>query len=169
MKVARRVQWNRGLTLIELVISIGILVILFGLVTLNLNGTQHSATLVTTVDVFLTDLSHQQLKAMVGDTEGAGSLVTYGIHFDSGKYTLFRGAYDSLATSNFAVTLPTTQQITTTFPSNEVVFDKGSGEVTCFINATCDSTTSKVTFKDSTTGEQKTIQLNKYGVVTGVN
>jgi len=155
---------NAGFTLIEILITSAVMLILLGLSTLNFSSIQRKTTLSATVEVLLADLGQQQIKAMVGDTEGRPSTDTYGIHFLSASYTLFYGTYSLANASNFLVTFPSGQQATTTFSNSDVIFQKGSGEI---VNYT--ATQSAITLRDTTTGEQKVIQLNRYGVVTGVN
>jgi hypothetical protein len=106
---------------------------------------------------------------MIGDTEGRTDSDTYGIHFDTNNYSLFHGTYSAGAASNFLVDLPNTHQVTTTFPNARIIFSQGSGDVSCFIDLTCNSSTSIIRIVDTVTNEQKEIHINKYGVVTGIN
>lgn len=155
---------QKGFTVIELMLTMSIFAILTGIITLNLNTAQHNATISTTVETLLTDLNQQQIKAMVGDTEGRTEADTYGIHFGTTTYTLFYGTYSATETTNFSINLPTVQQVTTTFPNDEIIFLQGSGEIAGY-----DADTDTIVVQDIVTGEQKTIELNQYGVVTGVN
>jgi hypothetical protein len=134
-----------------------IFLILAGLGTINLAGAKQQASLSTTVDTLVSDLREQQLKAMVGDTEGSGSgsASNFGIHFGTTNYTLFRGTY---GTGNFIVNLGDQMQVGT--PGTEVVFTKGTGEI---------GGTFQVTLKDVSNSNTKTITLNRYGVVTVIN
>ncbi len=155
---------NAGFTLIEILIALAVMLILLGLTTLNFTSIQHKTTLASTIEVLLADLGQQQIKAMVGDTEGRVATDNYGIHFISTGYTLFYRSYSATDAANFSVTMPTGQQVIASLPESEVIFQKGSGDI---VNYT--ATQSAVTLRDTTTGEQKVIQLNRYGVVTGVN
>src|SRR5882762_7656724 len=120
---------NRGFTLVELLLSIAIFAILVTVVTLNLNTAQQNTSIVSSVDPLLADLSQQQIKAMVGDTEGRLALSDYGVSIASSSYTLFFGTYSATESSNFSVNVPSNQQLTTTFPSSQIIFIKGSGEI----------------------------------------
>lgn len=141
--------------------TMGIFAILAGFATLNLVNVQHKSSLNATLDVFIADLKEQQLKAMVGDTEGSGIISDYGIRFNTSQYTLFRNTY---GTANFIVNLPPIFTATTEFPNNQIVFEKGSGEISGFTAG--DNT---ISFTDTTSGEQKIVTLNKYGVITGID
>jgi prepilin-type N-terminal cleavage/methylation domain-containing protein len=158
-------SFQKGFSLVELLISVTIFAMLIGIITLNLNTAQHKATISTSLETLLTDLNQQQIKAMVGDTEGRTDADNYGIHFDSTSYTLFHGTYSGSETTNFSIILPTIQQITTTFPSSQVIFQKGSGNVVGFDP----NNENTITLSDTVNGEQKVIELNRFGVVTAVN
>jgi len=155
---------NAGFTLIELLMTMTVMGILLGLTTLNFTSIQRKTTLATTVEAVISDLGQQQIKAMVGDTEGRNILDNYGIHFISTGYTLFYGSYSATNSANFSVTMPTGQQVIASLPNAEVIFQKGSGDIVNYL-----ATQSAITLRDTTTGEQKLIQLNRYGVVMSVN
>lgn len=154
----------KGFTLIELVISVAIFTILLGLILFNLNTARTEVTLSTTVETLITDLNQQQLKSMVGDTEGRTESDIYGISFAADSYTLFHGTYAASESSNFSINLPETQQVTTTFPDDEIIFEQGSGEIVDY-----DEDTDTITVLDTQNGEQRVLELNKYGVVTDIN
>lgn len=144
---------QRGFTLPELVIVIGIITILFGFISINLIHLQRQSYLTTTVDTLVSDLYSQQNKAMVGDTEGRATTDNYGVHFDTNKYSLFHGS--SFSSSDFDVKLD--PSLTFTSVTN-IVFQKGSGEVA--------GAPISVILKDITNTDQKTIQTNVYGAIT---
>ncbi len=160
---------SKGFTLVELLISISIFAILIGVITLNLNTAQRNATISTTLETLITDLNQQRIKAMVGDTEGRSSLTNYGLHFDNVSYTIFNGTYSVSDTANFLISLPSVQTISTTFPSSQIIFAKGTGEVSCFVDATCGSGTNTITITDTTNNQQKVITINRYGALTSIN
>ncbi len=93
---------KRGFTLPELLIVMGVLAILTTLATVNLLRPQHQASTVAAVNILMADIRQQQLKTMLGNTEGS---------------------------NNFNVTLEPPFQVLTTFPNNQIVFQAGSGEV----------------------------------------
>jgi len=141
----------------------GIIAILFGFVSINLIRLQRHSSLTTTVDTLVSDLYSQQNKTMTLDTEGRGTNDDYGIYFETSRYTLFHGpSYPPLDASNFIINLdPSLTFSSITFPSSSVIFSKGSGEVSGFIDGS-----NTITLTDSTNGEQKIIQLNRYGAIT---
>jgi prepilin-type N-terminal cleavage/methylation domain-containing protein len=153
---------QKGFTLPELLITMGIIAILFGFVSINLIRLQRYSSLTTTVDTLVSDLNSQQNKAMTLDTEGRGTNDDYGIYFETSRYTLFHGSvYPPLDASNFIINLdPSLTFSSITFPSSSVIFSKGSGE-TGLVNGS-----NTTTLTDSTNGEQKIINVNKYGSIT---
>ena len=149
-----------GFTLIEMLVVIGILLTLISLTTISLTRIQSRVNLTTTVNDFIADLREQQTRAMVGDTGTGLAPDNFGIHFDANSYTLFEGTYYATGSANFAPSLPSVVQISSTFSGGNILFSKGSGEA---------NSTGSVTFTNTASNEQKTIILNKYGVVTAVN
>jgi prepilin-type N-terminal cleavage/methylation domain-containing protein len=147
----------KGYSLIEVTVVMSLFLVLVTLVSANLFRFQHTSQLSSTVTNFLSDYKEQQIKAMVGDTEGNSTPANYGVHLDSTSYTLFRNTY---GTSNLPISLPSTVTVSTTFSSSQIVFQKGSGEV---------GSTGTITFRDTVNGSQKQVSINKYGVVTAVN
>ena len=118
-----------GFTLIELLVVIGIFTILSGYATINLLKPQTKASVDSATTTLVSDLRSQQLKAMVGDTEGAASAQPHGIFFETNRYTLFKGlSYSPSDSANFVVNLETNVNLTSiTFPSSQVVFSRRSG------------------------------------------
>lgn len=155
---------QQGVTLIEVVFVIGIFLLLTALGTISLQNIQRRENLTTTIDTFIADIKSQQIKSMLGDTSGGVSPNAYGIHISTSNYTVFSGTtYNSGAATNFTPSFPPTVQISTTLPGSNAVFATGSGEL---VNVTVSKT---VTFTDSGTSQQKTVTINRYGVITGVN
>lgn len=156
---------QKGFTIVEVLVVISILIVLIGLSTINLLNAKHQSSLSTSVDTFITDLKQQQLKAMVGDTEGRSTSDNYGIFFGTNTYKLFHGTFSSSDPTNFNVTLGDSIQFSdVTFPGSQIIFLKGSGEVD---NYTSGSST--VTVKDILDNNQRTITVNEYGVITAIN
>ena len=150
----------KGFTLVEVTLVVSLFFILVGLATVNLFNFQHKSQLDATVNSFQADYKEQQIKAMVGDTEGTSASTNYGVHFETTSYTLFRGTYTFGNSANFVVVLPNTVTIATNFSNAQILFLKGSGEV---------SGTGTITLTDTVTAAQKVLTINKYGVITGVN
>jgi len=147
-----------GFTLVELAVVTSIIVALLGFITISLIRSQQAVSLTESEEILLTDLKQQQLKAMIGDTEGRGASDSYGVHFDSNRYVLFHGAvYSSSDTSNSTINLEGNIQFNS--PSYNVIFSKLSGEI---------PTTAIIELQDSTNSKLRKIHLNIYGVVTQV-
>lgn len=135
-----------------------IIITLLGFITINLLRSQQTVSLTSVEEILLVDLKQQQLKAMIGDTEGRAIADSYGIHFDSNRYVLFHGTtYSASDISNVVINLDSNMQFNS--PNYNIIFSKLSGEI---------STASNVILKDTTNGNTKAITINKYGVVTQV-
>lgn len=146
---------EKGYSVIELILMMGIFLTILGIGTINLLNVSKKSSISATVNSFVADFKEQQIKAMSGDTEGQASISDQGIHFETNSYTLFKESY---GTSNFVVNLPSNMQFIN--PNTQIVFKRGSGEITG-INS--------IVIRDTTDGTQKTITVNQYGVITGIN
>ena len=155
-----------GFTLVELVVVMAIFSILSTVITVNLLGVKHQASLNTSVTTLVSDLKNQQLKAMLGDTEGAAENNSYGIYFEPSRYIQFQGSsYNAGDPNNFIVDLDSSLEFKNIiFPSSSIVFSKGSGEISGFIDGS-----NTLTLSNTATPEEKTLVLNRYGVITEAN
>lgn len=154
-----------GITLIEVIIVISIVTTLFGLVFGNILNVRSTTTINTSLTAIIADLKNQQIKSMVGDTEGRSSPDNYGVYISGPNYTLFHGQiYSESESTNFDINADTGYQFTTTFPGSQVIFASGSGEIVNFIE-----NQNTVSIINTRTNEQKTIHINKYGVITTIN
>lgn len=155
--------FSGGYTLPELLITMGIFAILVSLVTINLTYSQQNQTNDTTITTLISDIKEQQLKAMVGDTEGRATPDVYGIYFEANRYTLFHGnTYSASDPTNFVINLNPTLQF---IPINKtLLFLKLSGQVSGY-----SSGANTITLKNTTTNDQKTIRFNQFGIVTQLN
>lgn len=144
---------NAGFTLIELLVSVGILITLFALITINVSPLPSNALQSTNLDTLLADIKSQQTLSM---SDGSN----YGIHFENGSYTMFKGnSFTQGLPSNTVITLDAGIVISNiTFPNNEIIFSSGSGEIAGYV-AGSDS----FTFGSSVTGKTSTVKINKYG------
>lgn len=156
---------NMGFTLIEFLIAMGITAIIVMLISNALLTSSNHASLDTTVGTFMTDLKQQQLKSMVGDTQGVGVNNYYGVYFKTNSYILFNGStYLSTNSANIIVNLPTNIIFSNiNFPSSEIVFNEGSGEVQNYA-----TTSATVTLENTNDSNTDVITINRYGVVTGI-
>ena len=157
---------RRGFVLIELIVVFGMLVVLTTMTMNSVLGSQRNASVTATVDTLIADLRSQQSKAMTGSQQSGINPLGYGIYFESNRYTLFKGTlYSAGDTSNSVVPLdPRVEFSIISLPNNSVVFAAKSGE---FLNYAPSSGAVVVNQMDS--GNSKTIQLNRYGIITSVN
>jgi prepilin-type N-terminal cleavage/methylation domain-containing protein len=145
-----------GFTLVELAVTMGIFATLVGISSISLFNLQHRGTLNSSVSTFVADLKATQLRAMVGDTGSGSGSSNYGIRLQANSYTTFRDTY---GTENVVFNLPTVLEFT--YPGYEIIFLNGSGEI--------QSGSGTVVIRDETSGKQKSVNLNRYGIVTSVN
>lgn len=143
--------------MIELVVVTSIIVILLGFIAISLVRSQQTASLTSVQDLLLVDLKQQQLKSMIGDTEGRAASDSYGVHFDSSQYVLFHGTYSAGETSNSVINLDSNMQFNG--PLSDVIFSKLSGEIPA---------DAIIELQDNTNSQLKRIHLNIYGIVTQV-
>jgi prepilin-type N-terminal cleavage/methylation domain-containing protein len=151
-----------GFTLVEVLIVMGLMAVLITMTTISLIRPQTSASIASTVSQLVNDLKAQQLRSMSGNSGSATSAQANGVYVQSGTYTLFKGStYSAGDADNFAVSVTNGVTLSTTFASTQVVFTKGTGEVTGF-----SAGANTITVTNATSGQTKTITLNRYGVIT---
>ncbi|HKB88061.1 MAG TPA: type II secretion system protein [Patescibacteria group bacterium] len=126
----------KGFTVIELMVSIGILAILFALTTINLGRLPSTTSQSAAIDTLISDIRGQQTQAMAGRT-------AYGIHFDANSYTL--------TPSNFVINLDPGLSFDNS--GQNLTFAAGSGETTPMTFSVINSQVNKTTV----------ININKYG------
>lgn len=165
MNIFSKKQSNQGVTLIELMIALSIFTLLTGLVTVNLSNIYSTSSFEAVSQVLMADLKSQQMKAMLGDTEGRTSPDAYGVYFESNKYILFHGfSYVSSDPYNFPINLDGDLHFSTImFPSSSIIFSPLSGETLGYVNGA-----DTVTLQDDSTGRQKIIQINRLGVISNI-
>lgn len=152
---------KKGFTFIEVVTAMGVVAILFLVSSSNLFRTKHKADLSSAITVFISDTRQQQIKAMSGlGTEEDEAGYAYGISVNGNSYTLFKGlSYQESDSTNRTVSFDNLLEITSSFPSSEIIFATGSGEIVSF-----SSDMNAVYIRNTATNEQKTIQFNRLGV-----
>ncbi len=149
-----------GFTLVEVMVSLGILAALAALTFINLGRPQTTASVTSVVNVLVADIASERQAAMAGDAGSTAAAQPHGIHFENDHYTLFAGAsYDAGDSANYTATLDGSAQLHTTLPGNEVLFDSISGEVHAYDPA-------NNTIAITADGFTKTITLNRLGTVT---
>lgn len=142
-----------GFTIVELMVSMGILAVIFAISTINLSTIIPNTSQSTSFDTLLNDIKAQQTKAMSGNT-------SFGVHFESDKYTLFQGdTYVSGNSSNFDMAMDPTVRITNiNFPGAQIVFLAGSGDISGFVAGN-----DNFSLSNTQTNLVTTIRINKYG------
>ncbi len=151
----------------ELIIVLAIFSALFGITTINLLNTREKTSFTSSLTLLTSDIKQQQTKAMSLSVEGqAVTTSDYGVHFETTTYTLFRGSsYSAADTTNFVIKLADNVAFSAvTLPSRTVIFSRQSGEVSGF-----SAGQNTVTIKNSQNNQQKTIHINRYGLITQVN
>ncbi|HZZ98692.1 MAG TPA: type II secretion system protein [Candidatus Saccharimonadia bacterium] len=154
-----------GFTLVELIITMTIFATLIAITVPNLLGTRNRVAVRSNVGIVVADIRHQQLKAMLGETEGRSTADSYGVHFETSTYTLFHGSsYSAIEPTNAVVPLNEGLQFSNvSLPSSSIIFNKGSGTVAGF-----SSNSHSVTLTNPGNNESVSISFNSYGLVTGV-
>lgn len=132
----RRSKSDSGFTLIEMFLVLGISAVIFSLAAGALIRPQTQSSLDGEILKIVADIKNQQMKSMIGDTEGGGVPQPYGINIQPNQYVLFRGSvYNPADTDNFTVLFPDNVQISAdTLPAGTLVFNRRSGEVSSFIS-----------------------------------
>ena len=158
---------RRAFTLIELIIVIGIVSIFLSIIIVNLLKPVSTSSFATTLDVLVSDLRRQQLKAIQGDSNGTPGLNFHGIYFSSDNYVLFSGpAYQPADPGNIIVPLnPALRFSFINLTNSEIVFASGSGESA---NFTPPATSGDLSLVDIQSGLSKVIVINQYGVVSQI-
>lgn len=153
---------KKGFTVIELMVSIGILTILFAFTTINITRLPSNAAQGASYDRIISDIRSQQTKAMTSYDPALAPVggKSYGVHFESSTYTIFTGTtYSPSDTSNFIVELDPNVTITNvSFPNSQIVFTPGSGDVSGYVSGS-----DSISITNSTNGQEKTLKINKYG------
>lgn len=149
-----------GFTLVELLLAMGIATVIFGISSILLSNLIPRASLNSTHEVLKAEIRQQQLSAMTGKKDGSGQANSYGVLIEQDKYTLFSGSeFSPLPVDSIVVDLPSTISLSTNFPNNVIIFERGNGEISNF-----DPTAKTITIVNSLTGESRNITLNRYGL-----
>ncbi|HAQ02300.1 TPA: hypothetical protein DEP30_00040 [Candidatus Nomurabacteria bacterium] len=156
-------KYNKGFTMLELLIVIVIIGIISSIVLVNLSSFRNEQALRNTaVDIVaLLNKARQNTISSVNSSN-------YSVHFESGRAVLFTGStYSSSNSTNEpidfspVVAIPATGGINISGGGSDITFERLTGGV---INGTIDSTVVLELVSDST--KQKTITISKMGVVS---
>ena len=157
-----------GVTLIELIIVISLLSIILTIGSVNLFRPTEQASLETASTSLTSLLRESQNKATNTDSQGDPASDDYGVHFESDKAILFKGAtYSNGDPANFEVSLPSNITATPNLPCpsppgncNNVVFQRISGEVVNFSGSQ-----NSVCLTEGSSGKNILLGVNFIGVV----
>ncbi|HXK52874.1 type II secretion system protein [Candidatus Nomurabacteria bacterium] len=149
---------DSGFTLIELMLVIGLFAVLSSFVAVNLARPQVTSSVDKNANTIIADIKKQQLDAMVGKYT-SDSTENKGIYFETNSYTLFSGnSYNAEDPNNFTINVEEGTTLTSiNLPSNQLVFEHLSGEISGYISGN-----SSITISHSG-GQSITISLNKMG------
>jgi prepilin-type N-terminal cleavage/methylation domain-containing protein len=151
----------RGFTLIELLLVMALLGTILTLATVNLFKPTAQAKIDSVSADVTAIIREAQNKAINTDTNGEATSNEYGVHFEAGKYTLFKGAvFNPTDPNNFVVAAPQAITIAANLPSNNVVFQRISGEVVSF-----DGARNTVCIRETTLNKTVLLRVNFVGVV----
>jgi len=151
----------KGFTLIELLLVIALFSTILVLATVNLFKPLSSAKIESISSDIVSITLEAQNKAMNTHTQGQVLTSPYGIHFETNKYTLFKGAgFNASDPNNFVVDVPQGIVVSSNLPSNNVVFQQISGEVIGF-----DNSRNTVCLKETSSNKTVLIRVNFVGVV----
>lgn len=154
-----------GYTMIEVALVISLTAALITVATANIATVQHANYLALSKDKLISDLKEQQIKAMVGDTEGRATHDHYSIRIEQSRYILFHGSsYNANDSSNVIITVDSPIQLTTTFANAQIVFSSVTGEIMSYVNGQ-----NTITVTNTSSGQQNILTLNRYGVVVSTN
>ena len=157
--------FHRGFTLVEIIITMALFVSLLALAVPNLLGAHNQVQVRNSIGTILADVRSQQLKAMLGETEGRATSDYYGIHFENTSYTLFHGlSYSAIDSTNGVIPLPGDLRFSTVaLPNASIIFNKGSGAIVGF-----DTNNHSVSLTNPNNNETVSITFNSLGIITGV-
>lgn len=119
-------KYEKGFTFVELVITVSLLLIVLVLSLLSIGTFRQSSDLETETQNILNTLRFAQSRTLASE-----NATRYGVHFETGGFTLFTGAsYSPTSTSNDVNTLSLNLEISSwslTGGGSDVVFDRVTG------------------------------------------
>lgn len=155
-----KVNLEKGFSLVEVLIVVSIFISLLGYSVINLLGSREKSNISSSVQTLISDIKLQQQKSMNGED---AVNTDHGIYFGANNYVLFKGdTYNISDPANFNINLgDNTTFDLVEFQDSVLVFSRGSGEIYNF-----NPLSNSLTLKNSINGEEKTIYINKYGVIS---
>ncbi|OGY22661.1 MAG: hypothetical protein A2126_01585 [Candidatus Woykebacteria bacterium GWB1_45_5] len=150
-----------GFTLIELILVLALLTTVLAVATVNLFKPASQAKIDTVATDVTSILREAQNKAINTDTGGGATSSEYGVHFEADKYTLFKGSvFNPNDPTNFVVDTPQAITIAPNLTSNNVIFQRISGEVLGF-----DDSRNTVCVRESALNKTVLIRMSFVGVI----
>lgn len=157
-----RKHLKTAFTMVDLLLSMGLVTLLLSFSMLNNLRLINKPSLDAAVQKLAADIKAAQNQAMVGDSGSAGATTTWGLYFEAGQYTTFRGTTYLLGdSSNFIVELDPSISLSTTFANSSLVFTRRSGEVEDFVDGA-----NTITLNNTASGQAKTVSVNRFGALT---
>ncbi|HUW21410.1 MAG TPA: prepilin-type N-terminal cleavage/methylation domain-containing protein [Candidatus Bathyarchaeia archaeon] len=150
-----------GFTLIEILLTVGLLAILLGLGTIVFGNFSRQDQLNSTAEKIVSCLSEAQTRTVAGYSLGQAAAFNFGVHFNDSSYTIFPGtAFDPNDVRNQRFELPATLEIKPIFlPLSNIVFEKITGEVRDY-----NPSQNYLILTGKQSGKEKNIIINKLGV-----
>lgn len=147
-------------TLIELILVVLIIAVLTSIVSLTLSNLIPRANLSTTTEILLAEIRQQQSRAMSREKNQYQEASEYGVYIEQNQYTLFSGtSYNPSNSSNLITEIPAPLELSSNFPSQTIIFAKGSGEIINFVDGQ-----NVITVTDTVSNQIKTLNFNPYGI-----
>ena len=149
---------NKGISLIEILIVVGLIAIISTIAVLNLSNFHNQQILINTTEDVVSLLNEAR-----NDTISSKNSNTYGIHFQTDRAILFAGASFTSNPSNkqinldSAVIIPISGGINLNGGGSDIVFDRITGETTKY-GTIIIRLVSKAT-------SQKVVTISKIGVI----
>jgi len=126
-----KIKKNKGISLIEILIVVGLIAIISAIAGLNLSQFHNQQVLRNTTEDVISLLNEAR-----NDTISSKNSNTYGVHLETNKITLFAGASFTSNPSNkqinldSAVIIPSSGGINLNEGGSDIVFDRITGETT---------------------------------------
>lgn len=149
-------QFQRGFTLIEAIVVIGLMAVLLTIAVLPLVRPQERASGGAATDILVSDLKQQQILSMMGDGGSQANAQPHGIRLEAQRYTLFTGSSFATSTDQLVVNLDQGITIAGVALPFDIIFTSRSGETTPVSGITI----------SNIGGDQKSLTINGLG---GIN
>lgn len=157
------VRNHHGYTLIEILLVVTVIGILISVGRQTIQSNLPHVTLDTVSQRVISDVKHQQLSAITGETPQSGTRLDYSVRFEEHRYILYPGlVYVENNPENTIVTLDNGYIFTdSTIPSSELSFSRLSGDIRNYVAG---QNSVKLVFTQ--TNESRLITINNRGVIS---